>query len=209
MKKFLAFAAAGVLCLSAAGCGSKDIVEDTVKEIEKVADEAKDEAEDAVDEVTEAVDKVIPEVAVPDSLLSTYDTGLIMDEDAQMYLPYDSSKFDFDDSITESLDSDDLSIYAWTFDTEEKYQSYVDDARAKAESGEDKAEVEDMTIGEYNVVALTYDFLGWQTEYYVDFDGKFGDIPGAYVCASAYSGDKETTKTEEIKDMIANIFVVE
>ena len=214
MKKFLAFAAAGILCVSAAGCGKKDdLVSETVKELEKVADEAGDEAGDAVDEAADTAEAFIPEVNLPDGIAGTYDTGLIMTDDStnfkdrMIYLPYSSSSFSYDDSIVVTIENDDLSIHAWVYEDADTFYGNIESATA-VEEGEDK-EVQELTLGDYEVTAVTYDWLGWETDYYIDFGGKFGDIPGAYVSASAYSGDKESTRTDEIKDMIANIFEAE
>ena len=214
MKKFLALAAAGLLCVSAAGCGkTEELVQDTVKEIEKAADSAADKASDAADAATDAVEAFIPEVAIPDSIAGTYDTGLIMTDDStnfsdrMIYLPYSSSSFNYDDNIVVTIENDDLSIHAWVYEDADTFQENVESAKI-VEEGEDK-EVQELTLGDYNVTAVTYDWLGWETDFYIDFDGKFGDIPGAYVSAGAYSGDKESTRTDEIKDMIANIFEAE
>ncbi|MBR2593601.1 MAG: hypothetical protein IKD83_03135 [Firmicutes bacterium] len=216
MKKFLALAAAGILCVSAAGCGkTEELVQETVKEIEKAADDAADKAGDAVDEATDAVEAFIPEVAVPDGIAGSYDTGLIMTDDStnfgdrMIYLPYSSFSFKYDDDIVvtlESLDGD-VSIHAWVYEDADTFNENIESAKAGSE--DDEAEIQEFQLGDYNVVASTYDWLGWETDYYIDFGGKFGDIPGAYVSASAYSGDKETTRTDEIKDMIANIFEAE
>ncbi len=216
MKQFLALAAAGILCVSVAGCGkTEELVQETVKEIEKAADDAADKAENAVDEATDSVEAFIPEVAVPDGIAGSYDTGLIMTDDStnfgdrMIYLPYSSSSFKYDDDIVvtlESLDGD-VSIHAWVYEDADTFSENLE-AESIGEEGEDK-EVQEITLGEYNVTAVTYNWFGWETDYYVDFNGKFGDIPGAYVSAGAYSGDKETTRTDEIKDMIANIFEAE
>ncbi len=213
MKKFLALAAAGILCVSAAGCGkTEELVQETVKEIEKAADDAADKAGDAVDEATDAVEAFIPEVAVPDGIAGSYDTGLIMTDnslefgDVQMYLPYSSANFVYDDAIIIGLKSldEDVSIYANVYDDAETMQGNIDSAN------EGEGEVQELTIGDYDVVAYSYsDILGANTEYYVDFGGKFGDIPGARISASSYSDDMDRTNTDEIKSMIENIFVVE
>jgi len=50
---------------------------------------------------------------------------------------------------------------------------------------------------------------GYSTDYYIDFGGAFGETKGAYVLVSVYSGGADVSESDEIKDMIENIYSAE
>lgn len=216
MKKFLALAAAGVLCFSAVSCGKKDgegLIGEPLEELEKPAEEGEDEVIEEPDEpgedTEETVKKYIPDVNVPADIAALgYDTGLEMSFHYLMYLPYSSDLFDYHDDY-DMIKNDKATISACVYDSEDTLRDSIKSAKTYYVEEYD-GEYEEITIGGYDVLVSTYNALGWETEYYVDFGGAFGNIPGAYISVSAnYGGNKEDTIIPEIEDMIANIFMAE
>ena len=220
MKKFLAFAAAGVLCLSAAGCGkgnetTENIVAETVKEAEKAveeeAEEIEEEAEEITEEVQEAVEEEIPQIAPPAEIAALgYDSSYIINHKNKICMPYSSERYSFNNFVTEVIQNDENKIYAFVYDFSSNFeygrQSVVD----KAE--ENNAEIQEFTLGDFSVISSTTQPYFWTTEYYVDFNGKFGDgddVQGAFISVSESKGNREATLSDEVKDMISNIFIAE
>lgn len=225
MKKFLAVVAAGVLMLSVTGCFDKKDGSDMVgvaAEEEKAQQEAKkaeEEAEEApedeneeeaqTDEETEAQqEEELPQIELPEELSAMgYDSAYIIDHENMICMPYSSEKYHFNDSAVEEIRGEGHSIYAFVYDFASNFEFGRDSA--KEEAAENGAEIQEITIGDFSVVASTRKPYFYTTEYYVDFGGKFGDLSGAFVSVSESRDDREITLSAEVQDMIANIFAAE
>ena len=235
MKRFFAIAIAGLLMVSAAGCGKKaeEVVNETVKEAEKTvekaeekAEEAKEEAEDKAEEVKEEAEEKAEEVKeevenaaeepaeeavtvdIPEEIAALgYDSAYIIDHNNMICMPYSSEEYKFNDSVVEELRGDGHSIYAFVYDFASNFEYGRDST--KEESAEKGTELQELSIGDFSVLASTAKPYFYATEYYVDFNGKFGDLKGAFVKVSESRGEKETTLSPRVQDMIANIFAAQ
>lgn len=237
MKKLFAILIAGALLFSAAGCGKKaeEVVTETVKEVEKAAEEAEEKveekaedvkeeaeekAEDAkeaveekADEVKEAVEEAAEEapqvqVDLPEDIAALgYDSAYVIDEKNMICIPYSSEAYKFSDSVVPELRGEGHSVYAFTYDFASNFEYGRDSTKEKA--AEKGAELQELTIGDFSVLASTTKPYFYATEYYIDFNGKFGDIKGAFVKVSESKGEKDITLSPEVQDMIANIFAAE
>ena len=229
MKKFYAFVIAGVLMLSVTGCFDKTDGPDMAgvaaeeekakieagksKKSEAEEKEAAEEEEKEEEKTAEAEPATEPEeepvqVVLPEELSALgYDSAYIIDHTNMICMPYSSEKYHFNDSAVEEIRGDGHSIYAFVYDFPSNFEFGRDSTREKA--AENDAELQDLTIGDFTVLASTTKPYFYATEYYVDFNGKFGDLKGAFVKASESKGEKELTLSGDVQDMIANIFKAE
>ena len=214
MKKFFAFLIAGVLVLSMAGCGNKDnepATPDPVSVTDEVAEEVEEVIEEEPEEVAEEPEEEpLPEVTPPEDIAALgYDKGYIINEKNMLCVPYNSEKYTFSDKIVPEIKGDGHSIYSFAYEFAGNMTPSVEGAIEDANESED-GKVEELTIGDFSVTAVTTKPYFVSTTYYIDFNGKFGEgLPCAFFEVSESRQDLGVSRSAEIEDMIANIFIAE
>lgn len=203
MKKFLALAAAGVICLSAAGCNkAENLANRAADEVKNLADE--DENANQAENAEESK-KDEPLTEIPEEIAAYgFDRGLPLGNN--LYLPYSSEDFDYDENFM-IISNNTERVFSESDKTEERFSDLINHAKTDMVQ-EYNAQIEEMKIGGFDVTMAEYAFMGYTRDYYVRLNGDLADNAcGAYVSVT-YSSEEEA-EPYVIELMIENIFEAE
>ncbi len=210
MKKFFALAAAGVLCVSMAGCGKK--VEEKVEEVKNTASAAKEEVKEGANDVKEEVKETVDNVkdAVDDGDYDFVNGGV------GVRLPegFTAEQYSGDTSIIRTDDDAGTIIFGKAFIDIDENNDFYGQGYEKADSeGVEAADIESFKAGNYNWVGYTFDtMLFGEYWHYVNLTTEESkDGQRLSVLLHEGTGDKEWygVDSEEVQYILSNMDFVE
>ena len=201
MKKILAFAFAGVLALSAAGCGAK---EEEVSAAAEVAEEVKEEAEDAAEEAEEEVEEKIEEAAEDEEEDDTF-FGLAYE------VPEDWKSGDGGDYVWIAPPSKGNTMFLQVFDGDpgEDFNIMGTGKFTSQVEGTEPADIEPFEAGNFTWHGYSINFPGYYGPETIvllasDVDSKTGKAVGARVDLGKDEEPNFSLDDEEIQSILAS-----
>ena len=215
MKKFLALAAAGVLCVSMAGCG-KEKVEEVAKEAEKTVETAKEEVKEGAEKAEEKVEEKVEDVKdAAGSLVDDRDYDFV-NGGVGVRLPegFTAEPYSGSSSIIRTSDDSGTIIYSKDFISIDENNDFYGQGYEKADSeGVEAADIESFKAGNYTWVGYTFDtMLFGDYWHYVNLTTEEAkDGQRLSVLLHEGTGDKEWygVDSEEVQYILSNMDFVE